>query len=278
MRKFLSKSGSGGMRACLLTACALCVAACASIAPNVPYPAFIQADDLPDTFLAGLPGARAKQLGGDAQSARSSIRLLLPASWDFGTGAAPDKSIEIFVLQGEVELAGVTLRPGAYAYIPAGYMGASLRTRNGAELLYFLNDANEREIIQTPLITGIESSRWQPLSDDPMDLGVSEMELRSDPGSGARTWLLKVEPSAVQRWQAYSAEVEGYLISGDYQHSECIDGEPVTGNYLNSGYFLRPGGAVHGGPDARSRVTSIWFLRSLGPGERQLADGCTPPE
>jgi len=230
VRKCLSKKVFSGMRTCLLMASVLCLAACASIAPNVPYPAYVQADDLPDTFLAGLPGARAKQLGGDAQSARSSIRLLLPASWDFGTGAAPDKSIEIFVLQGQVELAGVMLGPGAYAYIPAGYMGATLRTQNGAELLYFLNDKNDREIIQTPLITGIESSRWQALSDDPMDLGVSEMELRSDPGSGARTWLLKVEPAAVQRWQAYSAEVEGYLISGDYQHSECIDGQSAPGH------------------------------------------------
>ena len=169
------------------------------------------------------------------------------------------------------------MRPGAYAYIPAGYMGASLRTRSGAELLYFVNDADEREVIQTRLITGVDAATWQPVSDDPLDLGVSELELRADPGSGARTWLLKVEPGAMQGWQSHSAEVEGYLLSGDYQHSECVNGEAVTGSYRAGGYFLRPAGAVNGGPEAESRVTSVWLLRRLGPGERQLVEGCEGP-
>ena len=278
MTECIAKAECRANRACLLLVAAFLLGACASLPPDVPYPAFIQADDLQDIFLAGLPGARAKQFGGDARSVRSSNRLLLPANWDFGTGAAPDKSVEIFVLQGEVELAGVILRPGGYAYIPSGSMGASLRTRSGAEILYFLNDANERAVIQTPLITGIESGQWQSLSEDPADFGLSEMELRSDPGSGARTWLLKIEPVAAQSWQAYSSEVEGYLVSGNYQHSECVDGTSATGTYQPGGYFLRPAGAINAGPEARSLETSIWFLRSLGPGERQVVDGCGIPE
>jgi hypothetical protein len=273
-------SSRNGLSACtyLLLAAVLVINACAVIPPQVPYSVFVQADDLPDAFLAGLPGARAKQFGGDARSVRSSNRLLLPANWDFGTGAAPDKSVEIFVLQGEVELAGVTLRSGGYAYIPPGSMGASLRTRSGAELLYFLSDADERAVIQTPLITGVESGQWQSLSENPADFGLSEMELRSDPGSGARTWLLKIDPVAEQPWQTYSAEVEGYLVNGTYQHSECVDGESATGTYQPGGYFLRPAGAVNAGPEARSLETSIWFLRSLGPGERQVVAGCGNPE
>lgn len=278
MTKWTVKFGHGGRSACLLLVAGLFLGSCASLPPDVPYPVFIQADDLQDTFLAGLPGARAKQFGGDARSVRSSNRLLLPANWDFGTGAAPDKSVEIFVLQGEVELAGVTLRPGGYAYIPSGSMGASLRTRSGAEILYFLNDANERAVIQMPLITGIESGQWQPLSDDPADFGLSEMELRSDPGSGARTWLLKIEPVAAQVWQAYSSEVEGYLVSGNYQHSECVAGKSATGTYLPGGYFMRPAGAVNAGPEALSLETSIWLLRSQSAGERQVADACSNPE
>ena len=278
MTKRIAKAGARANRAALLSATTLFLAACAALPPNVPYPAFIQADDLQDAFLAGLPGARAKQFGGDARSVRSSNRLLLPANWDFGTGAAPDKTVEIFILQGEVELAGVVLRPGGYANIPSGSMGASLRTRSGAEMLYFLSDADDRAVIQMPLITGIESGQWRPLSDDPADFGLSEMELRSDPGSGARTWLLKIDPVAAQAWQAYSSEVEGYLVSGNYQHSECVDGKSASGTYRPGGYFLRPAGAINAGPEARSLETSIWFLRSLGPGERQVVAGCLSPE
>ena len=56
----------GHMRACLGAVVAITITACASSPPKLPYPAFIQADDLPDMFMASLPGIRAKQFAGDA--------------------------------------------------------------------------------------------------------------------------------------------------------------------------------------------------------------------
>ena len=35
---------------------------------------------------------------------------------------------------------------------------------------------------------------WAPLSGDDEDQGLLVKELRNDPGSGARTWLLSVSP------------------------------------------------------------------------------------
>jgi hypothetical protein len=257
----------------LIAACAS-FAACATSKPNVPYPAFVQVDDTQDIFLAELPGIRTKQFAGDANSDRSSNLLLLPANYDFSTGAAPNKSIEIFVLAGEIELGDLTLRQGGYAWLPAGSTGTNIRSRAGAELLYFFNSVDDRSTIQVPLINSVDAGRWKPLSDDPEDFGLSVLELRSDPGSGARTWLLKIDSVAQQPWQSYSAAVEGYLVSGNYQHSECIAGTPVTGSYTTGGYFLRPPAAVNGGPDAASTGTSIWFLRTLGRGERTIYGAC----
>ena len=37
----------------------LVLSACAASAPQTPYPAFIQVDDLPIVFIAGLPGVSA---------------------------------------------------------------------------------------------------------------------------------------------------------------------------------------------------------------------------
>lgn len=261
------------LRLLLVTAYAS-LTACAVSKPDVPYPAFVQVDDSQDIFLAELPGVRAKQFAGDANSDRSSNLLLLPADWDFSTGAAPNKSVEMFVLAGEIELGDLTLRQGSYAWLPAASAGANIRSRAGAELLYFFNSADSRSAIQVPLINSIESSRWTPLSDDPEDFGLSILELRSDPGSGARTWLLKIDAVATQAWQSYSAAVEGYLVSGNYQHSECVEGVPVTGSYTTGGYFLRPAGAVNGGPEAISSGTSIWFLRTMGKGERTITGAC----
>ena len=127
---------------------------CASGPPTVPYPAFIVVDELPDAFVAGLPGVRAKQLTGDSHTGRSGSRIQIPADWEFSTGASPGLSVEIFVLAGELHLGEFSLTAGGYAYVPPGSTGLPMRSESGATVLYFLDPANERAVIQTLL--------WQP--------------------------------------------------------------------------------------------------------------------
>jgi hypothetical protein len=76
------------------------LAGCGASTPPIPYPTFIDVNALDNVFLAGLPGARAKQLAGDPRSRRSSNRVLLPENWQFTTGASPTQSVELFVLVG----------------------------------------------------------------------------------------------------------------------------------------------------------------------------------
>ena len=237
------------------------LAACGSSATRTPYPAFIQVDELPDVFIAGLPGVRAKQLAGNPATRRSSNRILLPPDWQFTTGAAPGKSVELFVLAGEVGLVDLTLGPGGYAYIPPGSTGLQMKTSAGAMLLYFIDDADADAVIQTPLIMSSDLLEWTPKSENPNDIGISVKVLRADPGSGARTWLMKVDPIASQGWQRSSISREGYLVAGTYRDSECINGEAVTGDYGTGGYFHRVPGATFGGPEAVSVGGAIWLLR-----------------
>ena len=242
---------------------ALLLAGCAAGKPQTPYPAFIQTDELPDIFIAGLPGVRAQQLAGNPSTRRSSNRILLPPEWAFTTGASPGKSVEIFVLAGEVVLGDLSLTAGGYAYVPHGSSGMQVSTAQGALLLYFLDDANPNAVIQTPLILQSELVGWKPLSDDPNDLGLSVKQLRSDPGSGARTWLVNVDPVATRTWQQSSATREGYLFAGTYRDSECVNGEVLTGDYTTGGYFHRAPGAINGGPDAGTEAGATWFVRVL---------------
>ena len=250
--------------------------ACAAGTPQTPYPAFVQTEELPDVFLAGLPGVRAKQLAGNPETRRSSNRIMLPADWQFTTGAAPGKSVEIFVLAGEISLGNLPLGAGAYAYLPPGSTGQQMQTSQGALLLYFLDDADSRAVIQTPLILSSDLVDWVPVSDSPNDIGLSAKELRADPGSGARTWLLKVDPIASQSWQQSSATLEGYLVAGSYRDSECINGMPVIGDYEPGGYFHRVPGAVYGGPEATSANGAIWFMRAAGTASVRTLTECTP--
>ncbi|MBT8078963.1 MAG: hypothetical protein KJO31_10330 [Gammaproteobacteria bacterium] len=257
-----------------ILAATLGLAACSAAPPQMPYPAFIQAGDLPNVFLAGLPGVDAKQLAGNPRTRRSSNQVILPAEWSFTTSASPGKSVEIYVLQGEIQLGDLMLGPGGYAYLPSGTFGTSMSTDVGAEILYFLDDLDPKAVIQTPLILSADIIDWAPVSGDDEDLGLLVKELRKDPGNGSRTWLLSVSPTATRRWARSTVLREGFLVSGSDRLSECLDGEPVTGDYLAGGYFLRPPGAVSGGPESISETGATWLLREARTGRVEYLDAC----
>ncbi|MDZ7642880.1 MAG: hypothetical protein U5K76_00725 [Woeseiaceae bacterium] len=261
----------------LLISLVIVLAGCASSGPDVPYPAFIQADELPDVFLASLPGVRAKQFAGNPRTRRSSNRIVLPANWSGSTGASPGKSLEIYVLFGQVRLGNdLRLSQGGYAWFPAGFSGVNLSSDYGAELLYFLDDANSASVIHTPVIYSSEVIEWQPLSARATDSGLMVKELRHDRGSGARTWLLQVTPGDTFSWQSRPGLLEGYLLSGRYRGTECVAGKPVSGVYTEGGYFLRPAGNVHGGPRTAALEPSVWLLRTTRAAAPVPAAGCRP--
>ncbi|MEX2494898.1 MAG: hypothetical protein WD448_02350, partial [Woeseia sp.] len=116
--------------------CLMVLAGCASGPRNIPYPAFVQVEEIEDSFNAGLPGTRAKILSGDTRTGRFGALLLLPEQWRWSTGAVPGKSVEIYVLAGEISLGDLLLRPGNYAWLRPGSTGLSVSCANGALLLY----------------------------------------------------------------------------------------------------------------------------------------------
>jgi hypothetical protein len=257
-----------------LGAAVLAATGCASGPRGVPYPAFIQAEELDGAFHAGLPGTRAKGFAGDFRTGRFSALLLLPEQWRWNTGAAPGKSVEIYVLVGEITLGDLALRPGNFAYLPPGSTGLSMSTLRGAQVLYFLNDASPDAVIQTPLFMSRDVVPWEPLTDDPMDAGLQVKELRHDPGSGARTYLLKVDPGATLSWQKSSVTTEGFLLSGDYRHSECINGKVITGDYSPGGYFERPANVVNGGGLSGSSEGAVWLIRTMARANVTTVEKC----
>lgn len=256
-------------------AVAALLAACASSPPQLPYPAFLQIDELPDVFVAGMPGIRAKQWSGNPQSRTSSNRLALPPQWQFSTGASPGKTIELFVLAGTLTLGEFRLEAGGYAYLPQGTTGVSISTQMGAEVLYFIEDADPAAVIETPLLINSGVLKWESVSDDPNDFGIWHKTLRHDPGSGATSWLVRIDTIASQGWRRSMAVEEGYLVAGVYRHSECYGGEVATGQYTRGGYFKRPAGVVNGGPESLATETAVWFLRSARQGLVEPVDACT---
>ena len=253
-----------------LALAALVVSACASNSPpKLPYPAFVQADELPDMFLAAMPGVRAKPLAGDMRTRTSSNLISLPADWKGTTGASPGKSVELFVVAGELELSEFVVKKGGYAYVPPGSLGFSLETERGAHILYFQDDVDSSSVIRSPIILNSELLEWEPVS-----VGRHTKELRSDPGSGSKSWLLRIEPGATVPWIASSVVREGFMLSGQYQDSECFNGESQTWEYLPGGYFLRPPETYSGGAEAIATLESTWFLREQSAGVELASEFC----
>lgn len=260
---FLSAAGPGvrlrmSRRTLTLFVAVTVVAGCATnrSPPELPYPVFVQTDELPTIFMAALPGVRAKQYVSDMRTRTTSNRVDIPADWKGSTGGAPAKSLEVYVLSGEIRFSEFPLRAGGYAYVPPGSIGFRLESDTGAQILYFLDDVPDASVIRAPLILQSDLLPWTEVSP-----GHYVKELRKDPGSGATTWLQRLEPGAQIPWQSSSSPREGYLVQGDYQHSECFEGTAHTWQYSDGGYFLRPADVIHGGANSRAISDSIWFLR-----------------
>jgi len=238
----------------------------------VPYPAFLQVDELSDVFMASMPGIRAKQLAGNPQTRRSSNRIDLPPDWQGTSGGAPGRSTEIFVLRGSLTIADIELPRGGYIFLPAGSLGFNIVSEQGAQILYFVNDTDPESIIRSPIIIDTALIPWEPTRTP----GVSIKDLRRDPGNGAVTWLQRTEPGASLPWQSSSVLREGYLVAGQFADSECVNGEVASWSYTEGGYFYRSAEAIHGGPNSGGNMESVWFLRETEGGTSTTEPGCEP--
>ena len=93
-------------------------------------------------------------------------------------------------------------------------------------------------------------------------------------GNGSKTWLMRVATGANLPWMTSTVIREGYLVSGNQQYSECINGEVNTWVYSPGGYFLRPPNTIHGGPDALAYTDAVWLLRESEHGDTAVWPDC----
>ncbi len=257
------------MRAVPIASLCILLAACPASTPTLPYPAFVETDELPDTFMATLPGVRAKRYAEDYASRTGRYRIDLPAEWKGTSGGVPDAALEIYVIAGELMVGDFKLIPGGYAYLPSGGFGFRLSSASGARVLWFMSAEPSSALIRAPIINDGVTADWTELAP-----GVSVRELRFDPGSGARTWLQRTTSEAAGGWRSLATAREGYLVSGSDTVSECVEGKVRTGTYEPGGYFLRTANAVYGGGKTATETGATWFYRQLENVEEQPAADC----
>jgi len=240
---------------------------------------FLQRDASATGTVAEL-GATPVQLLNDARDGRQVAVAEVAANWSHVLPAQRRHTLELVVLEGELTWGGIVLGVHDYAYLPAGAPVPKLVAGpQGADFLLFLDlpqgtDGDVARVLAT------DSIPWRPGVVAQQDTGqVLDLEVKDllwVESTGQRTWLVRAGADLQVPWEVHEGVEEGYLLEGDYRLGECLPGDatPVTGDYEPGGYFYRPGGIVHSGPDSGSRGGALWLLRTPTRLTVDFVDGC----
>jgi len=260
---------------------ALLLAGCASREPPPPtFTGFIQAQTAPVEPWSPYPGVTARRLSADEFTGRSAMQLSVPLGWRWSGMINDAYSREWYVLEGRLQAGERVLQGGDLLYVPPGASPPALTAIRPAKLLAFTEPADASSQLAQTFVASARALPWRPDTTAP-DTGappdVSVKDLKSDPGNGARTRLVRIGPGVEMPWQSYSVVEEGYLLEGDYRLSECLPAGQQDGDYLPGGYFWRPAGLVHGGPASGTDGGAVWLMRSTGAPRVTVHDACEPP-
>jgi hypothetical protein len=232
---------------------------------------YVPSASLPLERFERWPGTLARQLSADAGTGRLAVRVEIPPRWRSGRLPRSPQSIELIVLDGSLRFGGDALGRWDFAFVPPGAHPPRLRSDSGATLLVFFDPAADdvaavaRQRERGSYVTRFDPSRWQPASlaraaGATADLRV--MHLKKDPFTTARSWYVKLAGGMQVPWEVHGMVEEGYLMEGRYRLAECLPDRTVIGDYATDGYFWRPGGIPHSGPDSGPLADSVWLQRS----------------
>jgi hypothetical protein len=199
-------------------------------------------------------GADIKTMSVDEQSGASTNVVRYPRGWSISSPHHLTCDEELFVLDGALCIGGTAYSMGDYAYLPAGFVRASMHSPDGATVLTFFEGRAAIESAARPvhafargdLIERVASQAadWEGASDPQVASSrVRRLVLRPDTPAGERTWLLAVEasetePFAINGIEQHPCVEEMFLLTGDLAMSSGV---------LQSGaYFWRPPMIKHG--------------------------------
>lgn len=240
---------------------------------------FLQSDSADIGTVAEL-GATPVRLLNDARDGRQVAVAEVATGWSHPLPAQRQHTLELIVLAGVLTWDGRALGVHDYAYLPAGAPAPRLAAGpQGAVWLLFL-DPPQATDDDTARVLATGSIPWRPgvvaQQDTGQALKLEVKDLLWVESTGQRTWLLRAGADLKVPWEVHDGVEEGYLLGGDYRIGECLPGEatPTMGDYASGGYFYRPGGIVHSGPDSGSQSGALWLLRSPTRLTVDFVEGC----
>jgi hypothetical protein len=249
---------------------------------------FIQPDHLywRPFVLPSVQPAEFKLLSLDESTHARTQILSLPPGWKQVLGYH-STDLEMFVLEGGIEIGGKAMERYSYAYYPAGY-AHEFSTGGGATVLQWWGGKpdfvqNTESKPGTPIAEVIEGwnygdapsispSQFPGFRAEPVweNSPIRLKLLRHDKRTGRMTWIAMIPGGGppmsgedkLPPWASNPSWQEGFLLAGDMTTAECLPVGQVAGSYGPGGYFFRPAGLLHGGVSEYSTTFALWLFRS----------------
>ncbi|MDJ0926038.1 MAG: hypothetical protein QNJ73_00190 [Gammaproteobacteria bacterium] len=238
---------------------------------------FRQAADSPVGTIQ-LLGDTPVRLLNEARDGRRVALAELPGGWARQLPAERAHTVEALVLEGELDWQGTGLGPYDYAHLPAAAESPLLVVGDaGARVLLFLDPPRDTDGSTAQLVDSARAP-WQPATVAVRDMGralaLEIKDLRLVDATGQRTWLLRVDTDFEIPWEVHTSAEEGFLLDGDFRVGECLPDGPVLGEYAPGGYFYRPAGIAHSGPESGTESGAFWILRTPAHLTVEFLDDC----
>lgn len=214
-----------------------------------PHTMFIQAQALawqPGLYAPGRDGVTHKVLSIDEAGTDATCLVRYPSQWERSQSEHLLAHEEIFVLEGEMTINGVSYTKHCYAFLPAGFVRESASSSQGAVVLTMfydrpdvVPDAPRDGLFDEALLVGKVDSMalsWDPSLVDPqLAGGVSIKPLRTDPYTKETSFLYcspphRVPPGMAKPQWTHPMVEELYCIDGEYVWGDC--GRMGPGGYV----------------------------------------------
>ena len=250
----------------------------------------IEEGDLPSRTMtiAGCEGRIEARILSKDLSGPATRLALIPAGWGSGVVGAFTADLELFVIRGELSVAGQRIGQYDYAAVRAGEVISGLRALADSLALVMTSapiryDTSAGGMLSEPLVGLSAAPPWSAVPELP---GRFSKPLADGPAgpvwlSGAREWSNEDGP-----WHVHEAAEEVFVLEGEFTVAERLaaadedgDGTDYREEIHRCGpgtYTFRLAGRSHAGPGSSSSDLAIAFHRMHGPRSVEWSEPDSP--
>jgi len=194
--------------------------------------------------------------------------VMLSSGWGSGVVGAFTADVELFVVRGDLMVAGERVGQYDYAAVRSGEVIPGIRALTPTLALLMTSapvryDSSVGGMLSKPVIGSASGSPWTPVSELP---GRFIRPLADGPHgqvwlAGARSWTNEDGP-----WHSHPGAEEVFVLDGEFTMAERLPGHDAgkTHHWEAGTYTYRLPGQLHAGPGSGSSELALAFHRMQG--------------